>query len=83
MRRSSGRAPCQRIPHLSIATLRISEGFAAVSKNPQLRSTLGNAPEYAATDETPLRIAVWGDFSGREGRIAAMLTSCALSAGER
>jgi type VI secretion system ImpA family protein len=57
-----------RSARLSIATLRISEGFAAVSESPNFGQLSVTRPEYAATDETPLRIAVWGDFSGREGR---------------
>lgn len=55
---------------LLIATLRISEGYAAVSDSPNFGQLAAPRPDYATTDETPLRIAVWGDFSGREGREA-------------
>ncbi|MDZ4782535.1 MAG: type VI secretion system protein TssA [Planctomycetia bacterium] len=39
-----------------------------MSDTPNFGQLESPRPDYAATDETPLRIAVWGDFSGRSGR---------------
>ncbi len=54
----------------AVATLWISEGIAAVSDSPNFGQLEASRPDFAATDETPLRIAVWGDFSGRADRDA-------------
>ncbi len=70
MRRSPVRARARRPACSSLATLRNSKGPDSVSDTPNFGQLDAPRPEYAATDETPLRIAVWGDFSGRSGREA-------------
>lgn len=39
-----------------------------MSDTPNFGQLDATRPDYAASEETPLRIAVWGDFSGRAGR---------------
>lgn len=70
MRRSLGCAPLRRAQRQSIAALRNSEGLDSVSETPNFGQLAVPRPNDSATDETPLRIAVWGDFSGRSGREA-------------
>jgi type VI secretion system ImpA family protein len=70
MRRSPMRAVGLRPACSSLATLRNSKGPDSVSDTLNFGQLDSPRPDYTATDETPLRIAVWGDFSGRSGREA-------------